>query len=79
MCNIVYAESNDLVSLMMILTTLYNEYVDVPKLNEKKEEKTFDYKVPPQLKWVVVILEIKSNPRELYCIIIKLHSSKASK
>ena len=35
---------------MIPLTTLYNDYIDRPKLTEQKNP--FEYIVPPPLKWV---------------------------
>ena len=39
---------------MIPLTTLYDDYIDRPKLSEQKKN-PFDYIVPPPLKWVGTI------------------------
>ena len=42
--------------LMIPLTTLYDDYIDRPKLSEQKNP--FEYLVPPPLKWVGTIIKL---------------------
>ena len=48
---------------MIRLTTLYDDYIDRPKLSEQKN--LFEYILPPPLKWVGTQ---KANYRYFYAV-----------